>query len=96
MYKILFRNILKSKEINSENVIKRWMSQKRKLKKIPMWQGDVIEVEYCTEEDYKGHYMILKERLAKDHRDLIEIRGNPYGSPRKGAFEVIWRHLFIF
>lgn len=61
------------------------------MRQVPIWLGDVVEVEFCTEEDYYENYRILKEKLMTEFADLLEVRGNPYGMPRRSAFEVLWR-----
>lgn len=61
------------------------------MRQVPIWIGDIVEVEYCTEEDYYEHFRILKEKLMIEFADLVEVRGNPYGMPRRSAFEVLWR-----
>ena len=65
--------------------------QRRKMRQVPIWTGDIVEVEYCTVEDYYPNYRILKQKLMTEFADLIEVRGNPYGMPRRSAFEVLWR-----
>lgn len=91
MLRCLSKHVLSQQTGHSMSVLGTRFYQKRKMRQVPIWIGDIVEVEYCTEEDYYEHFRILKEKLMIEFADLVEVRGNPYGMPRRSAFEVLWR-----